>query len=146
MKRNFVWVAILCATALAATPLIAQNATAKGAKGSASAKDSNVKTTSMTNPENPKIVAPEKKGGPKSRGLGGTCDIHVDNHTPYYVQFYFNGEPAGVLGPWGDLYPNITQGNAQLYGRAVFDNGTVLTFGPEAYRCTGGNFTWTLTP
>jgi len=146
MKKNLLWVAIFGLAALVSIPLAAQTVSTKGVKGAAVAKDPNVNTTNMMNSDHPNIAAPEKKGGPKSRGLGGTCDIHVDNHTPYYVQFYFNGNPAGVLGPWGDLYPNITQGNAQLYARAVFSNGQVMTFGPRALTCTGSDFTWTLTP
>jgi hypothetical protein len=146
MRKYLLCAAILCLTAMVSAPLTAQTVSTKGVKGSASAKDPNIQSDNVKNPLHPNIAAPEKKGGPKSRGLGGTCDIHVDNHTPYYVQFYFNGQLTGVLGPWGDLYPNITQGNAQLYARAVFDNGSVMTFGPRALTCTGSDFTWTLTP
>lgn len=146
MKRSLVWAAMLCIAALVSAPLVAQTITTKGVKGAASGKDANVQSDSVANPEHPDIAAPEKKGGPKSRGLGGTCDIHVDNRTPYYVTFYFNGSAAGAMGPWGDLYPNITQGNAVLYARATFTNGTVLTFGPRSFTCTGSDFVWTLTP
>lgn len=62
--------------------------------------------------------------------------------------YYFNGNALGTIGPWGDYYPSITLGNAQLYGRAVFTNGTVLTFGPVNYNCVinGSTYTWTLNP
>jgi len=146
MKKHLVWAAVLGITALVSVPLMAENASSKGVKGAADAKDSNVRSTSIVNPEHPNVAAPESKGAPKTRGLGGTCNIHVDNHTPYYIQFYFNGNAAGAMGPWGDLYPNITQGSAVLYAKATFTDGSVMTFGPRDLTCTGGDFTWTLTP
>ena len=147
MKKNLAWLAMLCITAaIVSAPLVAQTVSDKGVKKSKGAHDVNIQSDEMMNSEHPDIAAPESKGGMKRRGLGGTCNIHVDNHTPYYVTFYFNGNATGAIGPWGDLYPNITQGNAALYARAVFTNGTVLTFGPRAFTCTGTDFVWTLAP
>jgi hypothetical protein len=147
MNRQVNRIALLfCSAALLAAPLAAQSVKTAGVKGQASAKDSNIVSNKMTNSVNQKVTAPEKKGGPKSRGAYGTCDIHVDNRTPYYLTFYFNGNVAGSIGPWGDLYPNMTQGFGTFYGRAVFDDGSVLTFGPRDYQCNGTDFTWTLTP
>lgn len=143
MKRTLVWAALVCLVAVPCS-LVGQTVTDKGAKATAGAQDPNVQSDAMTNPEHPDIAAPAKKGGPKSRGLGGTCNIHVDNRTPYYVTFYFNGYATGAIGPWGDLYPNITQGNAALYARATFTDGSVLTFGPRQFTCTGTDFIWTL--
>jgi hypothetical protein len=137
---------ILCIAALVALPMAAQNnVTSNGVKGGQANADSHVKSNDMTNTADQNIVPPPNKGGPKAKG-GAWCDIHIDNHTPYYVQFYMNGELGGVIGPWGDLYPDITAGMAQLYARAVFNNGDVLAFGPRDYHCSGGSFTWTLTP
>ena len=138
---------VACIAALVSIPMTAQNtADTSGVKGQAKAQDSNIKDNSTTNSPDQKIVPPPGKGGPQAKGPWGTCVLHIDNHTPYYVQFYFNGDLDGVIGPWGELYPDITPGMAQLYARAVFNDGTVLTFGPREYRCNGGDFRWTLTP
>jgi hypothetical protein len=136
---------MLCIAALIAIPMAAQNVTTNGVKGSSASSDAHVKSNDMTNSLNQNIAPPPSKGGPKAKG-GAWCNIHVDNHTGYYVQFYVNGELGGVIGPWGDLYPDITGGYAQLYARAVFNNGDVLTFGPRDYTCSGADFHWTLTP
>lgn len=146
MNRFAVRASMSCVVALISISLAAQNVSTSGVKGQASASDPHVKSDSANNAEHPKIPAPPSKGGPKTRGLNGTCNIHVDNRTPYYITFYFDGQPAGALGPWGDLMPNITPGVAEIYAKAVFTNGTVLTFGPRDLRCGGGDLTWTLTP
>ena len=136
-----------CFAALVSIPLAAQNNSAenKGVKGQANAQDANVKNNNSTNSPDTKIAPPERKGGPKAKGPWGTCTLHIDNRTGFIVQFYFNGTLDGLIGPWGDLYPSITQGNAQLYARAVFDDGSSLAFGPREYHCSGGDFTWSLT-
>lgn len=137
---------ILCIAALIALPLAAQNnVTTSGVKGGQASSDTHVKSNDMTNSMDQNIAPPPNKGGPKAKG-GAWCDIHVDNRTPYYVQFYMNGALGGVIGPWGDLYPNITGGYAEFYARAVFNNGDVISFGPRNYQCSGGSATWTLTP
>lgn len=141
MNKSLIWASILGITALVAIPGMAENATSKGVKTQASAHDANVNSDNMTNMAGHAVAPPVK-----SRGLNGTCDIRVSNQTGLYVQFFFNGNPAGTIGPWGALTPNITEGNASLYARAVFTDGSVLTFGPRALTCTGGDFTWTLTP
>ena len=146
MKKTVIQTAVLCIAVLVSIPLAAQKVSTPGVKGTAGASDPHIKSDSAANPVNPKTPAPPSKGGPKSRGLNGTCNIHVDNRTPYYITFYFDGVPAGALGPWGDLLPNITPGVAEIYAKAVFTNGTSMTFGPRDLRCTGGDFVWTLTP
>jgi hypothetical protein len=136
-----------CFTALVSMPLMATTVKTSGNQAQAGAQDKNINPNSGTNMPGEKSVAPASKGGPASKGPFD-CHLHVDNSTAWYVQFYFNGDAAGTIGPWGDYYPNITVGSAQLYARAVFDNGTVLTFGPVNYQCTGNDnvYTWTLTP
>jgi hypothetical protein len=144
MRNQWLWAA--CIAAVLPVSSIAQKAlTTNGNQAQASTADTHVKSNSWTNSLDHKIAPPPKKGGPAAKGAYGTCTVHVDNATGYIVQFYFNGSPAGVMGPWGDLYPNITPGRAELYGRAVFDNGTVLTFGPETFLCSGTDLHWTLT-
>lgn len=128
-------------------PLAAQNGTSVQTKGQkskgASQQDQNVKNDNPINVEGQTVPAPPNKGGPKPKGE--TCEIHIDNKTAYYIRIYLNGDMVGMVGPWGDLYPDITWGSAQLYGRAVFDDGSVTTFGPRDYQCTGQPFHWTLT-
>lgn len=146
MNKKLVWASILGIAALVAIPVMAESAASKGANGLASVRDNNIRSDNMMNSKSSMVAAPENKGGAKSRGLNGTCNIHVNNSTGYYVQFYFNGNPAGAMGPWGDLYPNTTEGRGVLYARAVFNDGSVMTFGPQNFTCTGSDFTWTLTP
>jgi hypothetical protein len=146
MKKKFLWFAILGITALVSNTAMAENASSKGAKGLGGTPDSNILNSNMVNSKNSMVEAPESKGGAKSRGLNGTCNIHVNNSTALYVTFYFNGVAAGALGPWGDLYPNSTEGRGTLYARATFTDGSVMTFGPRDFTCTGTDFVWTLTP
>jgi hypothetical protein len=141
MNKSLIWASILGIAALVAIPVMAQNVTSKGVKGLGTAHDANVRSDNMMNTVGHAVAPPVK-----SRGLNGTCDIRVSNQTGLYVQFFFNGNQVGTIGPWGALTPNITEGNAALYARAVFTDGSVLTFGPRALTCTGGDFTWTLTP
>ncbi len=141
MKKGLVWVAALCFAALVSIPASAESASTKGVKAAASSHDKNIRSDAMANSFSHPAAAPAK-----SRGLNGTCNVRVANDTGYYVTFYFNGYAAGAIGPWGALTPNITEGNAVLYARAVFTDGSVLTFGPRDLTCTGTDFTWTLTP
>ncbi|HLJ78478.1 MAG TPA: hypothetical protein VKT75_13735 [Acidobacteriaceae bacterium] len=145
MRKHWLWTA--CMAVALPVSVAAQNAvTTSGNKADASAPDTHIRSNSLTNSTDQKIAPPPSKGGPTAKGPYGTCTVHVDNGTGYIVQFYFNGSLAGVMGPWGDLYPNITPGKAELYARAVFDDGTVLTFGPREFLCSGTDLHWTLTP
>jgi hypothetical protein len=146
MHKHLVWAALLCSTALVSIPALAESASTKGVAASASAHDINIQSDNLLNSKNSMVAAPASKGGFAARGLNGTCNIHVNNKTGYYITFYFNGNAAGAVGPWGDLYPTSTEGSAVLYGKAVFTDGSVLTFGPQNFSCTGTDFTWTLTP
>jgi hypothetical protein len=138
---------VACIATLISIPLAAQNpAEDSGAKGQANTQDTHIKNSNPTNSPDQKIAPPPSKGGPKAKGAWGTCDLHIDNRTGLIVQVFFQGNLVGVVGPWGDLYPNITPGVAELYARAVFDDGSVLTFGPREYRCNGRDFTWSLVP
>ena len=141
MNKSLIWASILSVTALVAIPVMAESAVSKGVMAPANAHDANVNSENMMNTAGHPVPQPVK-----SRGLNGTCDIRVSNQTGLYVQFFFNGNQVGTIGPWGALTPNITEGNAALYARAVFTDGSVLTFGPRALTCVGGDFTWTLTP
>jgi hypothetical protein len=146
VKKKFLWVSILGITALASITVMAENASSKGVKGLAGSTDGNILSNSVMNSKNSNVAAPPTKGGFQTRGLNGTCNIHINNKTGLYVTFYFNGNAAGALGPWGDLYPNSTEGKGTLYAKASFTDGSVMTFGPRDFTCTGTDFVWTLTP
>jgi len=147
-KRLLQSMLITCLAALIAIPAAAQNASSannSGEKGQANAQDQNIKNDQLANaPGQKHQPPPARKGGPAAKGI--YCDVHIDNRTPLIVSVYMNGDLLGVIGPWGDLYPDITYGTAQLYARAVFTDGSVLTFGPRNYQCVGGSYTWSLTP
>lgn len=147
MARYAVWVVLVaCVIALVALPMPAQNSVqTNGVKVQAGAKDTNIKNDNPLNSQDQKIAPPAKKGGPTAKA-GWTCDGHIDNRTPYYVRYYMNGELEALIGPYGDYYPAYTHGNAVLYARAVFDDGSSLSFGPRTLACTGSDFTWSLTP
>lgn len=136
-----------CMTALVSFPIAAQNSSeSSGVKGQANAQDTHIKKGSSTNSPDQKVVPPASKGGPAAKGPWGTCNVHIDNRTPFIVEVYVSGEYAGAVGPWGDLYPNVTPGIVELYARALFSDGSVLTFGPQDYRCSGNDFRWRLNP
>lgn len=139
-------VLVAFAIAMVSIPVTAQNSfQTNGVKAKASATDGNIKRDDVTNSMDQKLAPPQKKGGPASKA-GYTCDGHVDNRTPLYVRYYMNGDLEAIIGPYGDYYPAYTHGTAVLYAKAVFDDGSVLTFGPRSYTCVGSDFTWSLTP
>ena len=148
-KRLTQSVLITCLAALISIPAAAQNdssANDSGEKAQPNGQAKNIKTDNLSNSTSQKHEPPPaRKGGPAAKG-GLLCNIHVNNLTPLILSIYMNGGLVGVVGPWGDLYPNVTWGSAQLYGRAVFDDESALSFGPRVYQCAGGDFTWTLTP
>lgn len=110
-------------------------------RGSSDAKDENIKQDRQPNDPNAKIEAPPEKGGPKTRG--GSCRIHIDNRTAFYVDVYTDGQYRGQVSPYGDSIGYVGCGDTRVYGRATFTDGSVLTWGPSVY-FVDGSFTWTL--
>ena len=146
MSKYFVRAALVaCLSTLIAVSVAAQDDThfkTNGVKSQAANPDNNIKSDSDVNSDDQRIPAPEAKGGPKAKGLG--CEVVVDNRTPYKIQVFMNGDFSGMVSQWGGGSMYLTSGVAFLYGRAVFDDGSVLTFGPRQFRCGTGVFTWTL--
>jgi hypothetical protein len=153
-KSSLVWLVALVLGVVCILPGIAGAqskdgkpvlATAK--KGTAGA-DANIKSENRTNAPDAasKYPAPADKGGTKTRGGGWyECGVHVDNHSPYYVQIFVDGDYSGTVAPWGDYYAHTGSGATSLYGRALFDDGSVYTWGPQAVRCpANGWFLWQL--
>jgi len=121
-----------------------KSATTKGtnSRGDANAKDENIKQDSAPNDPNAKIEAPPEKGGPKTRQAA--CRVHIDNRTPWYISIYTDGNYRGQVSPYGDSYGWVGCGNTNLYGRAVFTDGSSRSWGPNVYYIDG-TFQWLLT-
>jgi hypothetical protein len=128
---------------LAQTPQHPASGSTKSTKsrGASDAKDENIKQDSQPNDPNVKTEAPPDKGGPKTRGA--SCRIHIDNRTGYYVNIYTDGQYRGQVSPYGDSIGYVGCGDTNFYARAVFNDGSVLTWGPSGY-FVDGSFTWTL--
>jgi len=123
-----------------------KSATTKAAqsRGQAGEKDENIKQDRAANDPNAKIEAPPEKGGAKTR-QSASCQIHIDNRSPWYVDIYTDGSYRGQVSPYGDSYGYVGCGGTLFYGRATFNDGTVKIWGPASYYVDGG-FTWTITP
>ena len=88
--------------------------------------------------------APPKKGGAKTRGFFD-CWVTADNYTPWWIDIYVDGTYRGQVAPWGAGTVNAGAGSTTLYGRAVFDSGSVRNWGPRQFHCSSdGVFTWRL--
>jgi hypothetical protein len=127
------------------------SAKTKAEKSKGGELEKQVKSFNATNTQGKEIVAPPNKGGPKTKGAGG-CEIDVDNWTPYkiYVVVGAGPESCGLVPAWGGLRCQVTSGNGTIGAGAVFDDGSVFTWGPKDYYCKYSGpyetFTWTLTP
>ncbi|PYT03455.1 MAG: hypothetical protein DMF60_18320 [Acidobacteria bacterium] len=122
-----------------------KSATTKATKsrGESGGKDENIKQDRTANDPNAKIEAPPEKGGAKSRQA--SCRVHIDNHTPWYIDIFTDGNYRGQVSPFGDSYGWVGCGSTTLYGRATFTDGSTQSWGPQVY-FVGGTFTWFLTP
>jgi hypothetical protein len=115
----------------------------KAKQGEAGGTDANIKTARSTANAKESAgaqVAPQAKGGPKSRAT--VCRFHVDNRTRYSIDIYTDGNYRGSVGPWDDVFGYVEYG-ASLYARADFDDGTFVFWRRTA---TGCPMTWTLVP
>jgi hypothetical protein len=132
---------------LSGNPIYAQqktnSATVKGQKTRGQGEtDNNIKHGREANDPNANSEAPPDKGGPKIRG--GSCRIHVDNRTPWYVDIYTDGDYRGQVSPWGDSYGWVGCGDTNLYGVATFRGAPDMVWGPTVYSING-TFTWSIT-
>jgi hypothetical protein len=122
-------------------------ATDKANSSRGTGEDPNIKTdkeqAAKNDPAN-EPPAPPKKGGAKTRGFFD-CWVTVDNYTPWWVDVYVDRTYRGQVGPWGAGTVNAGAGGTNLYGRAVFDNGSVKSWGPRQFHCSSdGEFSWRL--
>jgi hypothetical protein len=116
--------------------------TAKGQKSRGDAKDENIKSKSDVNKASAPAPAPAEKGGEKSRG--GSCQVHFDNATPWKIQIYVDGQYQGMVGAYGDATEWYYGTAGTLYGKADFDDGSSLTWGPQRAICVNGHFRYRL--
>ncbi len=112
-------------------------------RGAAGAKDENIKKDRQPNSLNSKVEAPPDKGGPKTRSAA--CHIHIDNRTKWYIDIYTDGDYRGQVSPYGDSTGYVGCGSTTFYGKALFDDGSSKTWGPQVFY-VDGNFTWHLWP
>jgi hypothetical protein len=109
-------------------------------------------TSSMVVKPDISIAAPAGSGSAKvasvrmSNGGGsGSCFLHVDNHTRFYVEIYTDGEYRGIVKPFGDSTGAVGCGYVTFSGVARFSDGSTRTWGSSTYYVPG-SFTWTLWP
>jgi hypothetical protein len=95
--------------------------------------DTNVSAASEVNVRNrPSNVAP-----PASKSSAGKamCAVTFDNHTDLIAKTYIDGRYAGTIRPYGELSTSIVPGQAKLYARAEYDDGTADAWGPVNATC-----------
>jgi hypothetical protein len=93
--------------------------------------------------------ANEKNPRPQTKTRGDVyganySDIIVDNFTGYSVDIYVDGSFRGTIAPYDKKVTWAIPGNTHLYGKAVFDDGSYLYWGPTT-TYTGYEYTWSLT-
>ncbi len=125
---------------------LGSKATAQKGRGG-TGTDENIKDDTETNNPDPQAqpAAPPEKGGEKGRAAGD-CYISFDNWTPLRVRAYVNGVRVGTVSPWGTASGYQPGGTLTLYGKAVFTDGSELTWGPESILCLNASYRWQLTP
>jgi len=72
-------------------------------------------------------------------------DVVVDNWTGYYIDIYVNGNYRGTVSPYDKRVTWAIPGTNTLYGKAVFNDGSYLYWGPKV-TSTGYTYTWKLNP
>jgi hypothetical protein len=113
----------------------------KATKPTTRGEDPNVKNDTETNDPNSQLAAPEQKGGAKTRG-GGSCEVRFDNRTKWFVKLYVDGSYRGTISPYGDGVAYTGAGPTKVYGRAEFNNGDYLYWGPNEYSCYSGEYVY----
>jgi hypothetical protein len=76
-------------------------------------------------------------------GGSGSCFLHIDNHTRFYIEIYTDGDYRGTVDPFGDSTGAVGCGYVKFEGIARFRDGSTRIFGPGAYYVPG-SFTWNL--
>ena len=154
MKARLLWMSgLVLAVLLVSTVALPQNSKSSKQQGKSqkaielkatkatggSEPDANIKNDKQTNDPNAKAAPPPGKGGATTRG-GGNCEVRVDNWTNYYIKIYVDGIYRGVLDRYGDAVIYVGVGETRVYGRADFDDGSYLYWGPKTYDCGANQY------
>ena len=102
--------------------------------------DPNIKDESTVNSQNQDFPAPKEKSGGTTRGAQGVCTVILDNQTKWRIQIYVDGTYRGTMAPFGDSTSYTGAGLTRVYARAVFDDGSSLSWGPQDYTCYSGQY------
>ena len=97
----------------------------------------------LKRPSNEKTPKPEIKTRGDVYGASYS-DIVIDNYTGYSVDIYVDGSFRGTIAPYDKKVTWAVPGNTRLYGKATFDDGSYLYWGPYT-TYTGYEYTWQLT-
>lgn len=111
----------------------------KSNRGTATGEDPNITTGDLPNNLNSKGTPPANKGG-NSKGAAG-CKVIFDNYTDWRIKLYVNGVYRGTAGSYDDAYLYVSPSpNVVVYGRADFDDGSYLYWGPTSYDCRSNQY------
>ena len=99
--------------------------------------------TALNRPSNEKNPKAETKTRGDVYGANYS-DIIVDNYTGYSIDIYVNGSFRGTIAPYDKKVTWAVPGNTRLYGKATFNDGSYLYWGPNT-TYTGYEYTWKLT-
>lgn len=142
---NFVMLSALLAFLLVGNSVIAQQKSHKKQK-TIESKASSVpsdKVAALKRPVNEKNPKPEAKTRGDVYGANYS-DIIIDNYTGYSIDIYVDGSFRGTIAPYDKKVTWAVPGNTSLYGKATFDDGSYLYWGPNTIY-TGYEYTWQLT-
>jgi hypothetical protein len=149
MKKSIIsHVVMLCALSslmFVTNPVVAQQKTHKKKQTietKASSKPS-AEVAALKRPVNEKNPKPEVKTRGDVYGANYS-DILIDNYTGYSIDIYVDGSFRGTIAPYDKKVTWAVPGNTRLYGKANFDDGSYLHWGPTV-TYTGYEYTWSLT-
>jgi hypothetical protein len=134
----------LCAAAAEAQHKSATDSiTTRSAVRRGAGRDENIRKDEAVNSTTPAASrTPAVKDGEKT--CGAMCArLHIDNRTGWNIRIYVDGDYAGMVGPFGDVYGYYGCDEHRLYAVARFSDGSERTWGPARVN-TCGEKAWTL--
>jgi hypothetical protein len=108
--------------------------------------DPNIKKMETTNDPKAADAKPPAHRGASTRGFGpGVCGVVIQNYRNLKIMVAVDGTWRGTLGPWDDGIVYTGNGATTLYAKAVFTDGSYLSWGPTVVNCpSGGRHYWEL--
>jgi hypothetical protein len=142
---NFVMLSALFTLLLSANSVFAQQKTQKKKKTieAKALSTPSAEVTALNRPANEKNPKAETKTRGDVYGANYS-DIIVDNYTGYSIDIYVDGSFRGTIAPYDKKVTWAVPGNTRLYGKATFNDGSYLYWGPNT-TYTGYEYTWKLT-